>query len=410
MRRFELKFGQWKPVRMMVGSLAAAALMLGFAMLMPSATMAQAPVVPETPIHGHVQNAAGFPLTKGEVRLTTDKRGDPKTRKYPYVFPLDANGDFKGSVTPGDYFAAVYQDDKSVDYLESVKVAAGANPSVDFDMTRKEYLDKMSPEERKALEDYKAQASKAMNENKKIQNLNAQLQQARADTKAGNYAPAIAAMKDATTTKPDEAILWIALADAQLGAADADAKTAKAAGKPASDPTVVAEYTDAATSYKKAIDLNAVAKKPNPDAAATAYNQLGQAYGKMGDAKSSSEAYENAAKTQPAQAGMYYYNEAATLYNASSMDAAAEAADKAITADPKRADAYYLKGQALITKAGVDPKTNKIQAPPGCVEAYQMYLQLAPTGPHADDVKGILTGIGESVTSTYKAAPTPKKK
>jgi hypothetical protein len=39
-----------------------------------------------------------------------------------------------------------------------------------------------------------------------------------------------------------------------------------------------------------------------------------------------------------------------------------------------------------------------------------MYLQLAPTGPHAEDVKGILTGIGESVTSTYKAPPTPKKK
>jgi len=54
----------------------------------------------------------------------------------------------------------------------------------------------------------------------------------------------------------------------------------------------------------------------------------------------------------------------------------------------------------------VDPKTQKIVAPPGCVEAYQMYLELAPDGPHAADVKGILEGIGAQVKSTYKA---PKK-
>ena len=82
------------------------------------------------------------------------------------------------------------------------------------------------------------------------------------------------------------------------------------------------------------------------------------------------------------------------------------AADKAIAADPTKADAYYIKGQALIQKATVDPKTNKITAPPECIAAYQKYLALAPTGPHADEIKGILQGIGESVTTTYKA---PKK-
>ena len=38
---------------------------------------------------------------------------------------------------------------------------------------------------------------------------------------------------------------------------------------------------------------------------------------------------------------------------------AAAAADKAIAADPKRADAYYIKGQALIPKATVDAKTTE---------------------------------------------------
>ena len=43
------------------------------------------------------------------------------------------------------------------------------------------------------------------------------LTQARADNKAGNYDAAITAMQEATTAKPDEAILWITLGDAQLG-------------------------------------------------------------------------------------------------------------------------------------------------------------------------------------------------
>src|ERR1700735_4796433 len=99
--------------------------------------------------------------------------------------------------------------------------------------------------------------------------------EARADTKAGNFAAAIAGMKKATTTKPDEGILWITLGDAQLGAADAAAKAAKAAGN-ATDPAVTAKYNDAVSSYKKGVDLNAASKKPSPEAAGAGYNQLGQ--------------------------------------------------------------------------------------------------------------------------------------
>jgi tetratricopeptide (TPR) repeat protein len=401
MRRFELKrwFG--------AGSVMTMALLVGVAILHPGMSMAQAAAAPAS-IHGTVTNPAGFPLGKGEVRLTTDKSGgDPKAHKYAYTFPLDQNGNFKGTgIAPGDYLGVVFADDKSLDFIESVKFAAGEDKTVNFDMTRKEYLDKMTPEEKKALEDYKKQAGAQLAANAKIQNLNAMLTQARADTKAGNFEPAITAMKTATTTKPDEAILWIALADAQLGAADAAAKEAKAAGKPSNDPALVQKYTDAADSYKKGIELNAASKKPSPDTAGTAYNQMGQAYARMGDTKAASDAYEQAAKAQPTQAGMYYYNEAATMYNVGKTDEAATAADKAIAADPKRADAFYLKGQALITKATVDSKTNKVTAPPECVAAYQQYLELAPTGPHAEEVKAILAGIGEQVKSTYKA---PKK-
>jgi tetratricopeptide (TPR) repeat protein len=397
MKRFELK--RWFGAGHIV-----AAVVLVAAMLYTGVSVAQP--APGS-IHGLVTNPAGVPLGSGEVRLTTDKSGDLKNRKYPYTFKIDATGNFKGTgIAPGDYQAIVFQDDKSLDFIDSVKVAAGDDKVVNFDMTRKEYIDKMTPEEKKSLEEYKKQAAAQIAANSKIQNLNAMLTQARADTKAGNFDSAIKAMTDATTAKPDEAILWIALADAQLGAADAAAKAAKAAGKPTTDPEIVQKYTAAAASYQKGIDLNAASKKPVAETAGTAYNQMGQAYARMGDTKAATDAYESAAKASPTQAGMYYYNEAATMYNVGKNAEAAAAADKAIAADPKRADAYYLKGQALIPNATVDPKTQKIVAPPDCVAAYQQYLELAPTGAHAEEVKAILAGIGEQVKSNYKA---PKK-
>ena len=146
---------------------------------------------------------------------------------------------------------------------------------------------------------------------------------------------------------------------------------------------------------------------PNLELAGAADNQLAQALshiGKMDDAKA---AYEAAAKIDPTKAGMYFFNEAATLFNSNDMPGAAAAADKAIAADPTKVEAYYIKGQSLIGNATVDPATNKITAPPECIAAYNKYLELAPTGPHAEEIKGILQGIGATVTETYKA---PKKK
>ncbi len=388
-----------------MSSALAAALLVILAMAHPDRSMAQAAA--GASIHGHVINPAGMALNKGEVRLSTDRGADAKDRKYPYKFPIDPNGDYKGTgIAPGNYVVFVFQDDKSLDYNESVVFANGDDKLVNFDMSRPDYLAKMSPEDRKVLEEYKKKNAEVVAANSKVQNLNAMLTQARADNKAGNYDAAITAMQQATATKPDEGILWITLGDAQLGSADAAAKAAKSAGTSTTDPAVTQKYDAAAASYKKGVELNAASKKPSPEAAAAGYNQLGQTYAKMGNAKDSADAYEMAAKAMPNNASMYYFNEAATLYNAGKLPEAGAAADKAIAADPKKAEAYYIKGQALIPQAAVDPKTNKIVAPPGCVEAYQTYLELAPDGPHAADVKGILEGIGAQVKSSYKA---PKK-
>ena len=239
MRRFGLRAG---------GGLAAG--IVSAAMLSPMHLPAQAAPAAAS-IHGHVQNAAGQPVTKGDVKLTTDKTSEPAKRKYQYDFPLDANGDYKGTgVAPGNYVAIVFQEDKSLDFVDSLEVKASDDKTVNFDMTRPEYISKMTPEEKKALEEFKKKNVEATSANAKIANLNATLQQARSDTKAGNFDAAITAMQQATQQKPDEAILWVALGDAQLGKGDAAAKTNK------TDPAAMQSFKDATDSYKKAIDAN----------------------------------------------------------------------------------------------------------------------------------------------------------
>jgi tetratricopeptide (TPR) repeat protein len=378
-----------------------------------AAAPAPAAVLGAASIHGHVNDPLGTAITNGEVRLTTDRNLNTVNKKFEYTFPLDASGNYKGAnIKPGNYDAWFYQNNNSIDRMPSEVFAAGEDKTVDFDMSRKAYIDKMSPAERDAMEQTKKQNAEIMAKNAKIQNLNAMLKQARVDTAAGNYASAIKSMTDATAAKPDEAILWEALGDAQLG--DAVAADTAAKAKHTTDATVPDKLTAAVTSYQKALTLNAASSAPNAETAAAADNQLGSALGKLGKTKEAADAYDAAAKADPKSAGKYYFNEAVTLYNSSvssgKVDGVAEAADKAIAADPTRADAYYLKTEGLAPLIALGPDGKTFVPPPGLVEACNKYLQLAPAGVHAQEMKDLLAGLNEQVQTNYKAPPPPKRK
>jgi tetratricopeptide (TPR) repeat protein len=383
----------------------------GRLMAQPAAPAA-APAAATAGIHGHVTSPLGQAITEGDVRLTTDRNPNSANRKFEYTFPLDASGNYKGAgIKPGNYVAAVFQNNGPVDYMPA-QLAAGDDKTVDFDMTRKEYIDKMDPAQREQYEEYKKANTEIMAKNAKIENLNALLKQARADTVAGNYAPAIKAMTDATAAKPDEAVLWDVLGDAQLGDAVAASNAAKAAKT--TDASVPDKLQAAVTSYQKALTLNAALAKPSADTAAVVNNQLGQALGRLGKTQDAADAYEAAAKADPKSAGKYYYNEAVTLYNSSlttgKVEGIAEAADKAIAADPTRAENYYLKTQGLAPLITQSADGKSFVAPPGLVEACNKYLELAPNGVHAADLKGLLAGLNEQIQTNYKAPPAPKKK
>jgi len=143
------------------------ALLAVLAMAYPAHTLAQG----GASIHGHVINAAGMPVNKGEVRLSQDRTAtNAKDRKYLYTFPLDQNGDYKGSgITPGSYIVFVFQNEISMDFLDNVAFTNGEDKVVNFDMTRAEYIAKMSPEDKKALEEYKKKNAEIVAGNTKIQ-------------------------------------------------------------------------------------------------------------------------------------------------------------------------------------------------------------------------------------------------
>jgi tetratricopeptide (TPR) repeat protein len=149
-------------------------------------------------------------------------------------------------------------------------------------------------------------------------------------------------------------------------------------------------YADSLESYQRAIDL--AQKNATPAASAQIYTMLGNANLKLKKNDAAIAAYNKAATLSPNPA-VAYFNLCAVMFNMGQPAAKTVAfCDKAIAADPKKADAYFVKGSSLYGEGAVD-KGNKYVVPPGTVEALKQYLALAPDGPHVQDVKAMLDGL-----------------
>jgi tetratricopeptide (TPR) repeat protein len=368
---------------------------------------------PKGKIHGRVTNPVGSPQGNGTVALSTGP-GEDK-----YTFPVSADGEYSGEAAPGTY-SVLYRDpntpkDKVVDQFENVKIEAGQDTEQNFDMSRAEYIKKLSPEQLKQLEELKKKNASALASNVLTKRLNADLGTVAQDIKDADGAPAAAAQelgtgatkqaldakvseiktakytdvetlmtKDTTDAgaRTDVSILW-----ARLGQAEMNLK----------------KYDQAESAYKKALDMESASKKPNPEVQGLAQSGLGEVYARTGKVDQATAAYDAAAQVNPKAAAVYLKNQTVIYYQTGNAAAQVAAADKAIAADPSNPLLYYLKGQGLVGNATVDPKTNKIVLPPGCAEAYQKYLELAPNGQYAADAKSILDSAGQKISSSYKA-------
>ncbi len=374
----------------------------------------QAPAVEMGRIHGRVINPQGVPQNGGTVSLSTDG-GETLS----YNFPVSATGEFSGQAPPGEYMVIYRTADapegKANDYIQGVQIAPGQDLAQDLDMRRQEYFDRLSPDEQKRLREAAAANEEAVAANQLITAVNADLQRVNQDfedivnarataahTLASNasaadidamaveirnskYAEIESVMAKATAEQPAEPGLWIYLGRAQVGTKD---------------------FLDAETSFKKALDLASKAQAPRPLLLGAADAGLGEVYARTLMVDEANAAFNAAVKADPANSASYLRSQALIFFEEKNTEAQIDAADEALKTDPNDALLYFIKAQGMAMNAPVDPDTNKLILTPDCVAAFRKYLELAPTGQHAADVKAILE---KAATQTGSSSGSPQQ-
>lgn len=324
-------------------------------------------------VQGRVTDG-GKPLLNAEVVLTNADNGRT------YKMRTDKNGQFSGvGVQFGVYEEEVTSaaGDKLYKGKVQVKGEGGAVDDLSVEVSSGKAGSGPSKAE---LEKLKAEREKGLS-------MNALIAQYNAAQTAKNWQEAADILKKMIEADPSRWEYQQALGNMQLN---------------------LGQYQEAVDSYEKVIPLAQNATKTDPKAdpakAKAAVAQMlaseGNAYLKLKKSDKAVEAFTKAAEMDP-NPGTAYFNLCATQYNSGNTQGALAACDKAIAADPSKADAYFIKGSLLVGDSKLD-KEGKLQAPPGTSEALNKYLELAPDGGHAADVKEMLKAIGAKIETTYK--------
>jgi tetratricopeptide (TPR) repeat protein len=360
-------------------------------------------------VKGVCKDLQGNPLVDAIVLWVSQTNG----QKYP--LKTNKKGEYYSlGLTTGIYTITLYKDaddykaGKEMTHDTGFTAVIGEN-TVDFDLKKDQEkgVQGLTPEQAKQNQAALEAQEKAKKEHNTVETLNQKIVAANTASKAGDYDTAVSILTEATQTDATRDIIWAQLADAYRGSA------LKQTDRAEKDKRM----QEAVVDYQKAIDLKqksmeaATKKDPEDNKRLAAYfNNLGEAAAKAGKVDDALKAYTMAAETNPAGAAGYYYNAGAVLTNAGKVDDAIAAFDKCIAADPTKADAYYQKGVNLIGKATL--QGDKMVAPPGTADAFNKYLELAPTGPYADVAKQMLASIGAAVETNFgtkKKAPPAKK-
>jgi tetratricopeptide (TPR) repeat protein len=334
-----------------------------------------------TRAEGKVTNA-GKPVPDVQVVLTFQDNGKQSKVKTDKTGAFFFIGLTRGAYTADvfDAFGKALFHKKDYQFLGT----GGAVDQLDIDISSAEGQPKITAAEVEAI---KAQNAKATS-------INALIAQYNAAMSAKNWTEAIPPLQAMIASDPTRWDYIQALGNMQSNAE---------------------HYEDAVQTYDKGIQVaqgyvsGATPKDPKnpmtePAKAKAGMGQMlasqGNAYLKLKKNPEAIAAYTKAAELDP-NPGIAYFNICATQYNMGNMDGAAAACDKAIQADPKKAEAYFIKGSALYGNGKLDAN-NKYVVPPGTTDALKKYLELAPDGGHANDVKAMLDALGQAFETTYK--------
>ena len=362
-----------------------------------------------TAIEGDVKAEDGTPAVKAVVKLLrTDIKGNYKceTNKKGHYF---YNG-----LPLGTYNITVEIGGKEMDAVNGVRTRLGDPTPVNFDLQKiakqhaqmnqaataaasgqaqalsKEQERGMTKEQKEAYDKVLKEREASMKKNKE---LNDAFSAGLTAMQNKDYDAAVVSLTKASELDPKQLAVWAQLADAHVNAAS------KKTGA-----EFDAEMGKGIECYNKALELN-------PSDAAT-HNNFALALGKAKKFPEMQAELQKAAELDPPKAGQYYYNLGAMLVNAGQSEPAGQAFKKAIELDPNHAESYYQWGVYLLSKASfaADGKVTPVE---GTAEAFQKYLQLAPTGQFADSAKGMLDTLGSKLDTSYKnpnATPAKKKK
>jgi tetratricopeptide (TPR) repeat protein len=357
-------------------------------------------------VKGVCKDAQGNPFADAVVVWVNTDNGQK------YTLKTNKKGEyFSLGITPGTYTITLYKNaddlkaNKETDHVKGFHVQIDEN-TVDFDVKKEQENaakgQGLSPEQLKQMQEAQAKQAK---EGSTVKTLNEKLLAAKAASDAGDFDGAIAILTEANQIDATRDLVWFKLGDAYRLSAPKQTDTAEKQKR----------FGEAADSYQKAIELKQDAikngKDKDPNATknlAAYYNNMADSYNRAGKIDDAVKTYELAAQADPGATAQSYFNIGAVLTNAGRADEANAAFDKCIAADPTRAEAYYQKGLNLMAKATLQGE--KTIPAPGTVEAFQKYLEVAPTGPNAQNAKDMLASLGAKVEVGFDKKKAAAKK
>jgi len=356
-----------------------------------------------TAVEGIVKGPDGKPVQGAKINIVrTDIKGSYPTK-------TDKKGHYIYMGLPyGKYDISVEIDGKVADSVKGVQTRPGDPTPINFDLKASQQQTaskqaevqkamesgqmsddlkrQLTPEQKAALEKQMKEQQEKMKGRKELNDaFNAGMDA----VKAGNWQQAVDSFSKASTLDATQVAVW-----SQLG----EAYVRLAATK--TGPEFDANMQKGLEAYQKSIELK-------PDDAAS-HNNYALALAKAKKFPEAQAELQKAAQLDPANGGKYYYNLGALEVNGGQNDAAAESFKKAFELTPTYADAYYQYGVMLVSKAQIG-SDGKVTPAPGTVEAFQKYLELAPTGQFAQQAKDMLGTLGGSINTKY-ANPDAKKK
>ena len=359
-------------------------------------------------VEGDVKGADGKGVVGAIIYLhRTDIKWDSKTK-------TDKKGHYIHAGVPlGTYEISCEVDGKIVDKVNGVKTTLGEHPPIDFDLRKngaqataarqaeiqkafetgqmsEDLKRQMTPEQKAAME---KQINEKAGEIKKNKDLNEAFNAGFNALQDKQWDVAVTNLEKAAEIGPTQPAVWANLGDAYIG---------QAQSKTGADFDALAQK--GIDAYAKSIEL-----KPDD---ASVHNNYALALAKAKKFPEMKAELQKAADLDPTTAYVKFFNLGALMTNAGQAEAASTAFKMAIDSapeNPKNCEAYYQYGLSLAAQASVSAD-GKITAPPGTVEAFQKYIQLAPDGKSAQLAKDMLTQLGGTIDTTYKGPAANKKK